>query len=474
MSANKTQIIITFDEKPNYYDDFTAKTPFFQFFDTKLDTSSELIINDGLVEKIYFTKDVSSLNLNFSIQGKYDHYDLLAKSNPQRLFITVRGEPGRKKRNPKTNIAKQTQKLSPQKSSSESLTHIDQEKVFSKPKAKIISNTEQNMTDLKTKIFSSQEPVVLDLYHVPVKEILKYFSNLAIYPMDIPEVLNFNINFRAVNLEPDIAFQQLLTQIEYEYKFSNNRIKITSKGITQNSEEAFSIYLKDISAEDMKIVLDYFLPGKNLILTHDSNNRIDLITSPANIALADSLVKKFDVKPYSINLTAVCILLSKFELEKFEFSKDGYAYVDVNILNSLKNDNYDYKLIKNFESQINATTEFDFIQEKTFSYGFLYMSKINLESGCKIDLKTYLSRDKWLTFDIKSNWHQINKHLSHLQSSQDFSIDVDVNQGIIIKENKIINSDKIIDNWLASFHDKINLEKEIPVILIIPEANSFN
>ncbi len=421
-NANKTRFIFESDKKLVYVTKFENNKFFIEISNCQRNPKSgKYKINNGLVSELLFNNIKNNISIIIKFEGTYRKSKIFSVKNPNRLILDLYGTPNLK---------------------------LKKEPIL-KPKS-----TSQKKNN-KTISFKNSEKLYLNLNDVPIRNIIKFFSDSCKDDIIADNSVRGKASLSIKNQTLKTAFDLFL--ISENLELINREgiflVKKFNSEVKENSGN--SILIKYANPQNIcKILNNKF--GTNDFLTDDLNHSIIIPKNIDTKKIAD-LIKKYD-RLISRKVNFISGFISVKDLTKISLNNEKkYALLDKNKTPLIR---YQSKISQNLYSSI--TNKIDFSKNKFINSGFIFPHKISIKSGPEIAIKYFGEND--IFSSLKINWNILTKKYSKVVQDKIYIENPD-NKNILIWNNSFTKNLKF-DNWNFDNISYLKAKKMIPVILI--------
>ena len=450
-NADETRIIMEFDRSVDYTVDRAEGKVLIDVVDAQSTIPrTQFKINNGLVSLLELKQQDRNLQIAVFFEGTYESHDIEIVDDPVRLVLNLCGKP-------------MIREPEPQR----------QEKIDPTPTRPVIRRVgaghkaalKWDEKDLE-RIFPDDSELYLDLFEVPLQQVLRYFSKRSRLDIVPDGALDGLVTLSIKNQRLSEAFRMVLQSQGLTFYMQDSSVIVTTKQDAQPKEEdytLYAVYLRNIDVLDMKVALDFFLPEDHFILPDRRTNKLDIYLPRRQIALVDSLVVRYDAPSAETVVQARTILLDPQDFERIDWGPDGTAVIDQTEMDGLgKHEKGD---VFRTAMQIHQKEYSREMKRKAYRTGLpiLSSSRVVLTSGWESFLTLHMGRGSHFSLDVDLIWHLVNPDLVQSDDRMQVSVNLDHGQYLLIYDNRYFQDHTKYDNWLES--EPSFMSEAVPVLV---------
>ncbi len=415
-------------------------------------------IHNGLISMLELKQEQDILSVAIYFEGTYESHTDNLTEDPVRLVLTLRGKP----------IANETPIVTPRSDT-----------VVTKPVIRRVGTTQtvpvamqkpsafQYDNEALRTIFPDDRELYLDLFEVPLQQVLRYFSKRSNMDIVPDGTLDRQVTLSIKNQRISEAFEMVLQSQGLSFYVKDSSVIVSHQKQEQANEDdytLYAVYLRNIDVMDMKVALDFFLPENHFILPDRRSNKLDIYLPREQVSLVDSLVSRYDAPTVETTIRMQTVMLKPEDFRKIGWNADGEAVLSVSELEKLNRvDSGDAVRASLPIHQKEYCRE---MKRKAYKTGVpvLSSSRIVLTSGYEAFLTLHMGGNSHFALDVDLTWHIVNPDLVQSDDRVQFSADLDTSQALLVHNNRVFPDERKFDSWLES--EPVFLSDSIPVLIL--------
>ncbi len=457
-NADETRIIFEFDHPVEYTATASDGRIHLEIIDVRSKIpQTKFEIDNGLVSLLELKPQERNLGITVFFEGTYRTHRIDMAEDPVRLVLNLYGKP----------VAAVPDRNDAKKSAPGDIKPVIRRvgTTSNIPVPLSVGNATDQWDDRTlSRMFPDDGELYLDLYEVPLQQVLRYFSKRSRLDIIPDGAIDGLVTLSIKNQRLSEAFGMVLQSQGLTFHLRDSSVIVTSKREKEEDCTLYAVYLRNIDVLDMKVALDFFLPENHFILPDRRTNKLDIYLPRQQIAMVDSLVARYDAPSAETVIQTRTILLEPEGFSRIEWNDDGFAVVDQGIMPNL--DDVEKGDAVRTAMQIHQKEYSREMKRKAYRTGLpvFSSSRVVLMSGYEAFLTLHMGRSSHFSLDVDLTWHLVNPDLVQSDDRMQISADLDHGQTLLMYNKRYFQDHMKFDNWLES--EPSFTAGSIPVLVI--------
>jgi len=406
-------------------------------------------VENGLVERIELTPQSEATVVRVVFTGRLESHETRTFDNPPRLVIDVRGMPASALQQQPVIRSSTADGPTLERLGAPTVHKLDAEEIRD--------------------LFPSDAPLYLDLYEVPVANVLRWFSSHCRYDIIAGAGVSGNVSLTLQNQTLAEAFILVLRSQGLAYSRNGNALTVLPAAqVTPAAQTRHAVYLQRIDCLDMKSVLAAHLPEDALILQDRRANRLEVYLPVHCIPVVDSLVQLYDRAPPTYAFAVRPVLLPAKLLASLPWRADGCAVLGAEQWRALAAQAMAQGQSQSFVAPVHEQANVSGIFTKSFKSGLplVTSSRVALPSGGELSLTPQYTPCAPVMLDYTVSWQRVERSLVATGAQVMGSAPVRAGEVVLLRDPA---ADSACDDWTRPRPHWVSPRKAVPVLLISPD-----